>query len=685
MSEIQSIPWYQRLSTKLIAALTLSILLPLLLFYIISDRTATRELLAEAAANLAEVTERSNDSLASFLMETAVDLRTSPVEPDPLSLEERDLTLYLSYLLRLKPAMDSISLVTADGREKARISRTEVVLPDELRDMAESEAMVAIRENRFYFGDTSISSEGIPVVSVALPLGFELVPQGMLLARVSLYQLFHRIDRPAERAGIVYIVDSSGKVIAHPDFSLVLSGTDFSESPPVAASLNLPPGFQTPMLHYTNIQGENVEGMGRRNELLGWSIVAEVRRSEALGGVYTIRTAFAATFFAASILGIAASLLIGRRASGIVGAIQRAARDIGRGDFSRELHLSGTPELAALSDDFNVMAGKLKDYQAHVERDVEVLNEMVRKRTQSLQGAYDELAKRERELRETQSALVQTEKLASLGQLVAGVVHEVNNPLSYIWNDLSVMRGHFQTLRRLGNLSSRFAQTDDPAARQQLGREIAQLCEEEEIDETLEILGRTFERTTSGLESIRKIISDLRDFSRMGKAEREPTDLNKTIQSTLTMLKYDIRSKGIEVETDLAELPLVECSAVKISQVLLNIILNAVQAVRKNGRIWITSRGADDSVTILVRDDGPGIPEEIRDRIFDPFFTTKERGKGTGLGLSISYGIIREHNGSISLTSAPGAGAEFAITLPIRSAPMESADAEADRTLSTRA
>jgi len=668
MTELEKIPWRKRLNTRIIASLTIAVLLPLSLFYIVSARTATQELLEDVEETLVKTVEQGNTHLARFISEIATDLQPSPAEPDPLSLEADQLALYLSYLLRLEPAVEALSLVDAAGREKARISRTAVILPHQLRDLAEDDAMAAIRENRVCFGPTTLSSDGIPLLSVAVPLGFSGRPHGMLLATISLRRVFRQISEIAHGFENIFIVDPAGTVIGHPDFSLVLARADFSTSPAVARALALRPGIHTPMLTYTNAQGKRVEGMGLRNETLGWGVIAEMERRKALAGVYTIRTAFAVTFLIVAALGVGASLLIGRKISAVIAAIRQAVRAVGSGQFPGEIDLGAAPELVALSNDLNATVARLKDYQAHIEHDVETLNDMVRQRTRSLQQAYDELQQRDRELRQTQAALVETEKLVSLGQLVAGVVHEVNNPLSYIWNDLATMRRGFQSIHRLGQLCLRCSETTAPSARHELARQVEELCREETLSETLDTMTRAFERISTGLERIRKIIADLRDFSRMGKAEREPADLNKAIRSTLSMVQYDIRKKQIQVTTELARLPLVECSPVKISQVLLNILLNAIQAVGEKGHIWITTRAADQAVTISIRDDGHGIPPEIIGKIFDPFFTTREKGRGTGLGLSVSYGIIKEHNGNIDVASAPGAGAEFIVTLPVRPA-----------------
>jgi PAS domain S-box-containing protein len=240
----------------------------------------------------------------------------------------------------------------------------------------------------------------------------------------------------------------------------------------------------------------------------------------------------------------------------------------------------------------------------------------LREKTKLLETAIAAERTSHEALKEAQGRLVQSEKLAALGHLVAGVAHEINNPLSF-------------TINELGDLLAS--------------------CRE-------------------GLVRIQQIVRDLRDFSRqesVGDVE-ESANLNSGIEATLNIARGQAAKHGIEIERDLApSLQPVHCRPAKINQVILNLVLNAIDACGEKGRITVRSRNVTDGVEIQVIDDGTGIDPAIRGKIFDPFFTTKSQGKGTGLGLSISHGIIVEHGGQIRVESEPGRGSAFTVFLPL--------------------
>jgi two-component system NtrC family sensor kinase len=304
------------------------------------------------------------------------------------------------------------------------------------------------------------------------------------------------------------------------------------------------------------------------------------------------------------------------------------------------------------------------------------------------------LEEQNRALREAQAALVQSEKLASLGQLAAGVAHEVNNPIAYVTNNLAVLQRDAADVMGLLELyrgaRARLEQVE-PALADQAARR------EEEIDLAYiqENLDRQFKKSLEGLNRVRDIVKNLRDFARLDEAEIKEADLNEAVRSTLEILSYEIKKKDVRVETRLQELPAVLCHPGKINQVLLNLLANAIQACARGGRVEVRTsppapplegegglaRGPVQAngltsvsaplagmgfVTIEVEDNGCGIPPEHLPRIFDPFFTTKPVGQGTGLGLSVSYGIIRDHGGTIEVDSTPGEGSTFRVRLPLR-------------------
>jgi PAS domain S-box-containing protein len=270
--------------------------------------------------------------------------------------------------------------------------------------------------------------------------------------------------------------------------------------------------------------------------------------------------------------------------------------------------------------------------------------------------AQHSLAEQNRILRETQAALVQTEKLASLGRLAAGVAHEINNPLAYVTNNLAVIRRDTQAAVAALDAHRR---GDMVAA--------ARLEKEADIDYLRENFARTCDKTLEGLQRVRDIVRNLRDFARLDEAEFKEAELNAALKSTIEIVRHQTKEKGIRLETDLGALPVVMCHPGKINQVFLNLLVNAIQACDRGGIVTARTRaelGAE--VVVEVEDNGCGISPGNRPRLFEPFFTTKPVGQGTGLGLSVSFGIVRDHGGAIEVESEEGRGSVFRVRLPLK-------------------
>ena len=270
------------------------------------------------------------------------------------------------------------------------------------------------------------------------------------------------------------------------------------------------------------------------------------------------------------------------------------------------------------------------------------------------------------QLKKTQSHLVQHEKLASLGQMVAGVAHEINNPLAFVINNTAVLQ---RDLRGVTELLSMYREADDCLKDQcpELMGRITEFSEQVDIRYTLSNVQEMLNRSREGLKRIQQIVRDLRDFARLDESDLHEVDLNAGIQSTVNIILGHAKKKQVKIETHLdPTLPPVACQPAKINQVVMNLISNAIDASKESGRVVVRTASVDGSARIEVEDEGTGIPPEVRERIFDPFFTTKPVGEGTGLGLSISYGIVNDHGGNIEVDSVPGSGTKFTVSLPLR-------------------
>ncbi|MDG4553800.1 MAG: CHASE2 domain-containing protein [Candidatus Competibacter sp.] len=299
-----------------------------------------------------------------------------------------------------------------------------------------------------------------------------------------------------------------------------------------------------------------------------------------------------------------------------------------------------------------------------INRDLEA---KIAERTQELAAANQELGQRHRQLEtayqdltHTQQQLVQSEKMASLGQLVAGVAHELNNPTSYVHGNLDLIEEYTEHLAGLLEAQAGEDGSDSPARHQ--GGEPNQ---ESDVADTLNILRELTASCKEGTKRIGKIVLDLRVFSRTDDVGLIPTDLHEGIESTLKLLTKQYQNR-ITIHRDYRPLPEVECLPGQINQVFMNLLQNAAQAIPGKGNVWIATHTEGAWVRIAIRDDGAGIAAEHLSKVFDPFFTTKPVGAGTGLGLSISYGIVEKHGGKIRVASTLHEGSEFTVELPVR-------------------
>ena len=268
-------------------------------------------------------------------------------------------------------------------------------------------------------------------------------------------------------------------------------------------------------------------------------------------------------------------------------------------------------------------------------------------------------------LKAAQSRMVETEKLASLGQLVAGVAHEINNPLAFVSNNVAVLERDLRDIVTLIGLYGQLERPTDPG-HDELNGQIDSVSQQLDLDYTLDNMPRLIERTREGLRRIERIVKDLRLFARVDEGDWNEVDLNPGIESSVNMVQGYARKKGVRVISELAPLPPLRCRAAKVHQVVVNLLMNGIDACGADGAVTIRTRAEPDGqgVRIEVADTGCGMEPAVRDRIFDPFFTTKPIGEGTGLGLSISYGIVQEHHGTIDVQSVPGEGSCFTIRLP---------------------
>ncbi len=322
-------------------------------------------------------------------------------------------------------------------------------------------------------------------------------------------------------------------------------------------------------------------------------------------------------------------------------------------------------------------------------RDRQRVEDALRLSEGQLRQQAQQLQKALHELQQTQSQLIQAEKMSSLGQLVAGIAHEINNPVNFIYGNLSYAGQYIEDLLRLLDLYRKACPIPTP--------EIVEQSETVDLDFLMADLPKLLDSMKLGAERIRQIVLSLRNFSRLDEADKKRVDIHEGIDSTLLILQHRLKAKPghppIEVIKDYGVLPPVDCYAGTLNQVFMNVLSNAIDALEQANRLRNAAHGDDkvlpmpnsqcplpairirtemiegERVVVRISDNGVGMPESVRSRLFEPFFTTKPVGKGTGLGLSISYQIVVEkHHGHLECVSESGKGTEFIIEIPVKQA-----------------
>lgn len=360
--------------------------------------------------------------------------------------------------------------------------------------------------------------------------------------------------------------------------------------------------------------------------------------------------------------------------------LKEGADRVSHGDLSSRIAVEGEDEIASLGEAFNHMADWIQedmDTMLRSERELQERNDRLneamieaQQHAKVIEFAVKEREKQNKQLVDMQSQLLQSEKMASVGQLAAGVAHEINNPVGYVNGNMSTLSAYVDDVKALDRIFMEFraAVLDGDMERgRELAAEIGRFREDKDVEFVFEDITKLLAESREGLERVTTIVRDLKHFSHVDEAERREFDINKGIESTINVAWNEIKYKA-EVRRDYSELPPVFCYPQQLNQVFMNILVNAAHAIDSSsgmGLIGIRTYQREDNVFVEISDNGSGIPEDKIGKIFEPFYTTKPVGKGTGLGLSMAYSIINKHKGDISVRSVVGEGTTFTIRLPL--------------------
>jgi signal transduction histidine kinase len=554
-------------------------------------------------------------------------------------------------LLRQAPAITELIYVDGAGRERLRLSRLEPDVIDSGADLSADPRFAGAQAAGVWSGPVTFRRGSEPYMAIAMRHAGR-VP-GATIAEVNLKLIWEVITGiRVGGTGYAFVTDRSGRLIAHPDISLVLRDTDLAALPQVreaVARLDDGRDGRARVLAARGLDGRAVLSAHAAIQRLGWIVFVEQPTVEALAPVWNALYQTLALLGLGLGLALSAGLVLSRRLVEPIRQLQSGAERLGEGDMDLRIPVASADEIGTLALRFNEMADRIRDAQ-------ETLEAKVEDRTR-------ELATSLADLRAAQARLVASEKLASLGQLTAGIAHEIKNPLNFVNNFAELSADLVDELEQ----ALAAAQDALPAGLR------------EEVGELAATLRANLARVVQHGRRADSIVRNMLAHSREGGGERRMVDFNALVDEALSLAYHGARAERPGFNTAIERrfdpgIGQVELYPQEFMRVVLNVVGNGFHAIAARqaaagagfqANLRVSTRAAGARVELRVHDNGVGIDEAVRARIFEPFFTTKPAGEGTGLGLSLSHDIVvQQHGGSIEVASRQGAFTEVTVTLP---------------------
>lgn len=481
------------------------------------------------------------------------------------------------------------------------------------------------------------------------------------------------LDQKALRSGYAFLIADRNTIIGHKfrqnrgDVTVPAGQSVENYGRRLRDDLHLDRLYELVSRSQRNGEYESPPGVRRivglaniNHEFFQWVCIVGIDEKDIFAPVFRLKNVLITAVSVTVLLVLFLIYWLARSITVPIKRLKQTAGVIAGGDFSQRVDVSSQDEIGELAKSFNDMAQSLEERGAALLELNKNLEAKVRERTRELERSNVELQNAYQELKETQVQLVQSEKMASLGQLVSGIAHEIKNPLNFIYGNTGFLKNYIEGLKGLIKLYESGARLE-PTDREQI-EETKRRLNYDFMLQDLDTLIRNFEE---GAGRINAIIGDLKTFSRIDREDFRAVDIHEPITLALNLLQNEYRDR-IRVHKEFGTVPPVECHPGKISQVFLNLLANACHAIVAQGDIWIRSSCRDGKVVLEVEDNGVGIDTQNLGRIFEPFFTTKPAGQGTGLGLSITYGIVQQHRGTIEVESQKGEGTLFRVQLPLK-------------------
>jgi signal transduction histidine kinase len=548
-------------------------------------------------------------------------------------------------LMRQAPAITEAAYLDQNGKEQLRVSRLEPDVIASGRDFSTSPRFTEALKDETWFGPVYFRRGSEPYMTVAVAHAGR--NPGVTVAEVNLKLIWDVVSTVHNgEGGYAVVTTSTGRLIAHPDPSLVLRDIDLSGLPAVAAALPGRGGARAYDLARW-LDGSLVLAAHASVARLGWIVFVQLPLREAMEPLVESVIQTLSLLGLGVLMATVAGTFLARRMVVPIRQLEDGAERFGAGDLSERIVIRTGDEIETLAQRFNAMASRIQE-------SYETLEAKVEERTRDLNTSLDDLQK-------TQSRLVQSEKLASLGQLTAGIAHEIKNPLNFVNNFASLSK------ELVDELTGMLQAADlDPTIRA-------------EADEIAALLQNNLDKVVQHGKRADSIVKNMLLHSRTGSGEHRPVDINALVEESLNLAYHGARAakpsfnvtlvRGFDPEAGLADIYPQE-----ITRVMLNLISNGFYATGKRidgaepgyaPTLMVSTRDRGDTVEIRVRDNGTGIPDGVKAKMFDPFFTTKPAGEGTGLGLSLSHDIVaKQHGGTLDVATEPGQFTEFTITLP---------------------